>query len=475
MSTLSLTTLPSLSGRPGLLLPQYDVAGLGVGIVHLGAGAFHRAHQAVLTEDCLGDGQWGICAFTQRSDTVVRALAPQDGLFTLLERGRDAGPARVVGTIREIRSAPHDPAGVAARIADPRIRVVTLTVTEKGYRPAADSVRSDLDGFALPGYRPRTVVGQLAAGLDRRRRQDAGPLSILPCDNVIGNGAALRRSVGDFCALLPSGDGLADWIGTNVAFPSSVVDRIVPAAADADRAEAQRLLGCSDNGTVIAESFRQWVIEDDFAAPRPAWQDAGAVLTADVRPYERMKLRLLNATHSLIAYTGALAGYPTIADALTDQGIAEAASSLMAYDAAPGLTAPEGVDPAAYQRTVLNRLADPSLAHDVEQVAADGSVKVPIRLFATIRHRLGTGSQPYWAALAVAAWMVYVARRGDTVRDPRSGELARAVAGRTTAAGLVTGLLAVRSVFPEDLAADPTFRALLEHHAARLLAQHRRS
>jgi fructuronate reductase len=488
---LSLTALPALARRPGIRLPDYDVAGLKVGIVHLGVGAFHRAHQAVFTEDCLAGGgsdddRWGICGFTQRSPAALHALGPQDGLYSVLEHGGTIGgvTARVVGTLREVRSAADDPEGVCARIADPRITVVTLTITEKGFRAAADGrldlsdevVQSDLAGFATLDYRPRSAVGQLVGGLELRRRQDSGPISVLPCDNISQNGAVLRRLVHDFCDALPDGAPLAAWIETNAAFPSSMVDRIVPAAALSDRAEAQRMLGCIDDAVVTAEPFMQWVVEDSFAAPRPRWETAGALLTDDVRPYETMKLRLLNATHSLIAYLGALAGHDTIAAALTDPDIAEAARSLMSFDAVPTLTPPDGVDLRAYQESVLRRLANPALRHRVSQVGADGSVKLPVRLLGIIEDRLAAGGEPYWAALAVTAWMICVALRRDnlgrplTIEDPRSAELTRAVAGRTTATGIVDGLLGVRTVFPEGLAADAIFRGLLHEHARRLLS-----
>jgi fructuronate reductase len=493
VTRLSLETLPDLADRAGrgdLRVPSFDPAELRVGIVHLGVGAFHRAHQAVFTEDCLNDEDWGICGFTQRSTAVVDQLGPQGGLYTLLERGAGAAPPRVVGVVREIRSASHDDLGPARRLADAGVRLVTLTVTEKGYRAGPDGrlnladpgVQADLAQFAEDGYRPQTVIGQLVAGLQLRRCQDHGPLSLMSCDNLIDNGGALRRLVLDFCAALPNfrhkpsrGAVLAGWIDEWVSFPSSVVDRIVPATSAADRADAGRLLGLTDAGIVVAEPFRQWVIQDEFAAGRPRWETAGAVLTSDVAPYERAKLRLLNGAHSLLAYTGALAGYETIAEVVADPQLAGAAQSLMALDAAPTLTMPADFDLAGYQISVLERFANPALGHRTVQVASDGSMKLPIRLLATARARLAAGAEPHWVALAVAAWMVYVARgtsrdgRPLALDDPLADRLRAAVSGRSAPAGVVDALLAIRQVFAEDLAVNAVFRALLIDHVERLL------
>jgi fructuronate reductase len=465
VTRLDLTALPSLDR---VRTPAYDPAGVTVGVVHLGVGAFHRAHQAVYTDAVLAsDPTWGISGYTQRSAAVRDQLAPQDGLYTVLERGAGAAPPRVIGALREIRT-PEQDGGPAARIADPRVRLVTLTVTEKGYRFAGGRldltdpfVRADLATFPSPPT--RSAIGRLVAGLELRRRADAGPISVLPCDNLPANGATVRGLVADFCAALPtrSGEPLAAWIDASVAFPSCVVDRIVPSTAAADLASVAAALGVHDEGAVVAEPFTQWVIEDTFAAGRPAWETAGAVFTADVAPYEAAKLRLLNATHSLLAYTGALAGHDTIAAAMTDPVLAGAARRLMTEDAAPTLTMPAGFDLPGYQESILRRFADPALGHRTAQVAADGSLKLPIRLLGTARDRLVAGGTPQWTALAVAAWMVYVATRRP-VDDPLAETLAAADA--STAASLVDSLL---PVLGEPL--GPVWRDLLVTHAGRLL------
>ncbi len=462
MTRLSRAALPL---PHGIRTPDYDLAGVRVGIVHLGVGAFHRAHQAVYTDAALAlDPGWGISGYTQRSATVRDQLAPQDGLYTVLERGAGAAPPRVIGALREIRT-PDEDGGPAARIADPRVRLVTLTVTEKGYRFAGG--RLDLsdpfivaDLATFPSPPTRSAVGRLVAGLELRRRADAGPISVLSCDNLPANGTTLRGLVADFCAALPAGDRLMEWIAASVAFPSCVVDRIVPSTAAADLAAVAGSLGVRDEGAVVAEPFSQWVVEDTFAAGRPAWD---AVFTTDVAPYEAAKLRLLNATHSLLAYTGALAGHDTIASAMTDPVLADAAERLMTEDAAPTLTLPDGFDLPGYQRSILRRFADPALGHRTAQVAADGSLKLPIRLLGTARDRLAAGGTPQWTALAVAAWMVYVATR-QPVDDPRAASLAAATAGASTPAALVDALLPLLPALP-----DPAWRDLLVAQTARLL------
>lgn len=440
---------------------------LSIGLVHLGIGAFHRAHQAVYTElaaAATGETTWGISGVSQRSTTVRDQLAPQDGLYSVLERGLGDPTVQAIGSVRELLVAPE---GVVERIADPAVSVVTLTVTEKGYRTAPgggldfadEGIQADLASAT-----PRTVVGQLVAGLEARARRNAGPLTLLSCDNLVGNGAVLKRLVHEFAEAKGfKGEQLAA-----ARFPSSMVDRIVPATTDADRADAERLLGWRDEGVVVAEPFRQWVIENDFAAARPAWELAGAILTDDVAPWEQAKLRMLNATHSLLAYLGALRGYATIAEAVRDEELARLAQDLMTEDVVPTLDPPAGLDLTSYGASVLQRFANPALKHRTTQVAMDGSVKLPVRLLGTIRDRLAAGAEPRHAALAVAAWMRYVSTASE-IDDPLAEKLRTVVSeAKAGPAGLVDALLGVEQVFAADLREDATFRALLVAELAAL-------
>jgi fructuronate reductase len=361
---LSLATLQQL---PRQVAPRVDPSALPVGIVHLGIGAFHRAHQAVYTEDAIAaaGGEWGICGVSQRSPSVVEQLAPQDGLYTLAQRDGDGERLRVIGAVRELLWARQDGDQVLGRIAAPSTRLVTLTVTEKGYHhdPATNRLRLDSPEVAadLSDGGARTVIGQVVAGLARRRARDGGPITVLCCDNLPDNGRVLRELVSDFIAHSSSTNGLGQWIEANVRFPSTMVDRITPATTDADRARIAGELGARDDGAVVTEPFTQWVIEDDFAAGRPAWERAGAIMTEDVSPYERMKLRMLNGAHSTLAYLAQLADYELVSDAMGP--FEDVLRSLMSTDVAPTLNVPDGFDLAAYEGELLERFANPALRH----------------------------------------------------------------------------------------------------------------
>jgi len=467
---LSLATLEHL---PAAVAPRVDPGDLPVGIVHLGIGAFHRAHQAVYTEDAIaaGGGGWGICGVTQRSGAVVEQLAPQDGLYTLAQRDGAGERLRVIGAVRELLWAQAEAEDVLDRIAAPQTRIVTLTVTEKGYHrdPATHRLRLDSPEIAadLADGGARTAVGQIVAGLARRRNTGGGPLTVLCCDNLPDNGHVVRALVSDFAGRRNGGNanGLGDWIESHVRFPSTMVDRITPATTDDDRARIAAELGARDHGAVVTEPFTQWVIEDDFAAGRPAWERAGAIMTGNVGPYERMKLRMLNGAHSTLAYLAQLAGDELVSDAMV--GFEGVLRSLMSTDVAPTLHVPDGFDLAAYEAELLERFANPALRHRTQQIAMDGSQKLPMRLLGTIHDRRRAGAEPVFASLGVAAWMRFVsARRSDggrelSVDDPLADEIARQLAGREDARDVVEALLSMSQIFDPELAADTAWRALL--------------
>lgn len=472
--------LESLRDLPSASRPRIDPRGLPVGIVHLGIGAFHRAHQAVYTEEAIAQagGDWGICGVTQRSRDIVDVLAPQDGLYAMAVRGDGFEGLRVVASVREVRWAQEDADGLLERIAAPGTALITLTVTEKAYRhdPVTNRLRLDDPEIAadLEHGTSRTVIGQIVQGLDRRRREGGTPITVLCCDNLPSNGPVLAGLVREFVEHLPEADALQEWIATAVRFPATMVDRIVPATTAEDRVAAARVLGVRDRGLVVTEPFSQWVIEDDFAGPRPAWELAGAELTDDVAPYERIKLRMLNGSHSMLAYLGVLADREFVSDAVRSDGLRDAVAGLMEVDVPPTLVLPDGFDLDAYQHDLMRRYANPALRHRTAQITMDGSQKLPQRLLGTIRDRRRTGAEPALALLAVAAWMRFVsARRSDggrtlTVEDPLADAIAARLAGREEPAEVVDELMSLREVFAEDLASDRVMRDLLVDLVTRL-------
>ncbi|WP_240471910.1 mannitol dehydrogenase family protein [Pseudarthrobacter phenanthrenivorans] len=443
------------------------------GIVHLGLGAFARAHTAVFTEDAMassGDYEWAIIGVTQRSDTVARQLTPQDGLFTVAERGAGAAPPRVVSSIVEAIPGRDRPQDVVDRIAAASTRIVTLTITEKGYRfdPLTGGLHlSDDDVQAdLAGRPPLTAVGQITRGLQQRARTGAGPVTILSCDNLPANGELTARLVHGFAAALPAAecDDLLAWIAANVAFPSTMVDRMVPATTDRDLAAVEHELGVRDEAAVVAEPFKQWVIEDTFAAGRPRWEDAGALFSADVAAWEAAKLRLLNASHSMLAYLGLAAGKEAISDAVAVEPFRTACRRMMLAEALPTITLPAELDGEEYCSQVLERFANPALGHTTAKVGSDGSQKIGLRLLPTIRGTLDAGREPRWAALAIAAWMHRVATTPPAgLNDPLAAELHAALPAARTAETVVPALLGFRPIFDPSLAQNEQFTHLLLH------------
>ncbi|MCC3272749.1 mannitol dehydrogenase family protein [Arthrobacter zhangbolii] len=491
---LSRASLAS-AGCGSALGPAVDPGSLRTGMVHLGLGAFHRAHQAVYTEDAAaatGDTGWGILGVTGRSARVADTLKPQDGLYTVLTKAQPgAGSAadaslRIIGSLRGAVFPGRDTPLLLRALAEPDTRVLTLTVTEKGYpRDAsghlamADGVAADRAALAADSrQRPassdvaaRTPLGLLARGLFARYRSSGAPLSVVSCDNLISNGALTRTLVTELAEA--GGTGFCAWLQESVAFPSTMVDRIVPAATEADRQLGSGILGLRDEALVVAEPFGQWILEDAFAAARPAWELAGAVLTPDVAPFEAAKLRLLNGTHSLLAYLGALKGHATIADAAADEDLAADASALQA-EAIRTLVPPPGVDLQEYSASILARFRNPALGHTTLQVAMDGSQKLPVRALATVADLLALGTVPEALARLVAAWMVFVYRQRNVhgsvlpLEDPLRETLAAQAAGPES--GLVDRLLDLSAVFPPPVAGHPGFRAAVKVHAAELLA-----
>ncbi|MFC7396022.1 mannitol dehydrogenase family protein [Chelatococcus sp. GCM10030263] len=461
--------------------PRYDREAVTCGIVHLGIGAFHRAHQAVYTEDVLaaGDHRWGILGASLRSPDTRDALKPQDSLYTIAVRDSERERLRVVGSILDVMVGPEDPEALIARMSDPTVAIVSLTVTEKGY--CHDPATGQLDenhpdvvhDLAHPAA-PRSALGYLAAAIARRRAAGVRPFTVMSCDNLPANGRTARRILTRFAALVSP--ELGRHVAEAIAFPDTMVDRIVPATTDIDRTHVGRVLGLADAWPIMTEPFTQWVIEDHFVAGRPAWETVGATIVGDVAPYEAMKLRLLNGSHSAIAYLGYLASHETVADAMADPAIAAYVAALM-DDTTVTLTLPAGADVTGYKASLIERFRNRALKHRTWQIAMDGSQKLPQRLLGTIRDRLDRGMPIARHALAVAAWMRYVTgvdERGNPidVRDPLAGDFA-AIArdAGPVAERLAPALLGLRAIFGEELAADERFRAAVTQALSALYAK----
>lgn len=477
MTRLSSNTLDQLP--QAVKQPAYSRRDSGVGILHLGIGAFHRAHQAVYSDDVLAasGGDWAICGVSLRQRTVQEQLDPQDGLYCVVERDGAGDNCRVIGAVTETIFAPGDPAALVARMADPAIRIVSLTVTEKGYchDPASGQLKLDDPGIVqdlkAPAT-PSTAIGYLVAGLAARWRGGIAPFTVMSCDNLPHNGRMLAGLVKAYAQELdPS---LSDWIEREGAFPSTMVDRIVPATTEEDRTAIRELLDLEDEAVVVCEPFRQWVIEDRFTMGRPAWETAGAQLVEDVAPFEDMKLRLLNGSHSMLAYLGYLAGYETVAETMANPDFEKLVRRYMDEEATPTLALPGGVDIEGYKDQLIERFRNPALKHRTWQIAMDGSQKLPQRLLSVIRQQLKAGGPFEIAALAVAAWMRYVTgqdERGGAidVRDPLAGRLASLAAETgSTPTALVGSYLGVEEVFGDDLPNTEAFRTAVEASVSHL-------
>ncbi len=469
MKSLSLSTLGQVPGSVGR--PAYDIAAVRIGIVHFGPGAFFRAHQAAYIERLLAlDPRWGVCAVALHSTGVRDALAPQDGLYTLAELDAQTH-LQVIGAIRELQVAHQTPAAVLARLASPDVRLVTLTVTEKGYGldasgaldPHDPAIRHDLDH---PAAAPRSVIGWLAAGLKARRAAGLSPFVTLSCDNLSDNGGKLGRAVAEF-ARAAGEDGLGEWIGREARFPRTMVDSITPATDDALRLRVAGALGLQDAWPIQREAFCQWVIEDALGDDAPDLAAVGATLTSDVTQFERAKLRLLNGAHSTLAYVGRLAGFESVSQAMAAPALATFVSRLMRDDIAPTLEAGPALDLDAYSAAVLARFANPALRHELAQIAWDGSKKLPVRLLGTIEDALTAGRSVRRLAVPIAAWMLFVRAQVDAGRslvDPLAALLTSCVS-----VGIeedVRQFMDLRDVFPPALAQSKTFlEAVYAAHA----------
>ncbi|HEY5803785.1 MAG TPA: mannitol dehydrogenase family protein [Lysobacter sp.] len=452
----ALATLPAEVIRPG-----YDRAGTRIGIVHIGVGAFHRAHQAVYLDDVLArEPDWAICGVSLNSPDVRDALLPQDGLYALALLGEKPS-LRVIGSIRELLFAREQRAQVLARLADPLVRIVTLTITEKGYCLSGgelDLAHPDIVNDLATPDAPDGAIGYVVAGLAARRKLRLPPFTVLSCDNLPDNGGKLGRAVVRYANQIDP--ELARWIESEVAFPCSMVDSITPATDDALRGRVAAQLGCNDAWPVQREAYTQWVVEDSFCNGRPRFEAVGVTMSNEIAGYDKAKLRLLNAPHSALAYLGSLMEIETVAQAMATPVLAGFVERLMHDGIAPNVQAPAGFNAGAYAAAILARFRNPAIQHRLLQIAWDGSQKLPVRLLGTISDALTAGRPIDLLCLPVAAWMQFVrrqARNGVALVDPMAAVLAEVGLATTgDATGDVDLFLALDAVFA-PLSGDERF------------------
>ncbi len=459
----TLTNLPAAVARPG-----YDRARASVGIVHIGVGGFHRAHQAVYLDDLMARGeamQWGLCGIgLLPGDTKMRdAMHAQDCLYTMMIKHPDGHyTARVIGSMLDYKFLPDDPEAVLELMVAPSTRIVSLTITEGGYNFhhvtgefdfANTGVACDLEENAVPG----TVFGVVVEALRRRRARGIAPFTVLSCDNVQGNGDVARRS---FTAFARRKDAsLGEWIAQNVAFPNDMVDRITPVTSDADRAQLAERFGVQDAWPVVCEPFTQWVVEDHFPQGRPPFERVGVQLVHDVLPYELMKLRLLNAGHQAICYFGVLAGYRYAHEVMANQFWPDLLMGYWRDEAIPTLRPVPGVDLIAYCKTLVERFGNPEVKDTLARLCAETSDRIPKFLLPVVREQLATGTASIRRSAAiVASWARYAEGTDESgnpiiVVDPLKASLMQAAARNRTNP---TAFIENRAVFA-DLVDEPRF------------------
>ena len=447
--------LESIAAR-GVPVPAYDRTRLVPRIAHIGVGGFHRSHLAVYTQELAeGGSDWGIrgLGLLAGDAGMAAALHSQDCLYALVEKGPGAPTTAIVGSIVDYRHTSGRPDETIELLAEPTVAIVSMTVTEAGYTPTGT---------------PDSTFDLLARALEQRRRNNRAPVTILSCDNLPGNGDAARN------VLLGAADGvaagLAAWIDDHCSFPNSMVDRITPVTSDDDRAALLERDGIVDRWPVVAEPFRQWVLEDEFVAGRPAWEHVGALFTDDVHAWELYKLRILNAGHSCIAYLCALAGITYVDEAMATPEVRGFVGRLLAEEAVPALAPIPGYPPDEYASTVLGRFANPGVRDQIARLCIDGTAKFPTFLVPTIEHHLATGGPIRHAALALAGWARYLAIVPSDQQSPdASGEPARRIA--RAALHDPTRFLELDAVFTAALRESEHFRTEFAAAAGELAAR----
>ncbi|MEM7408097.1 MAG: mannitol dehydrogenase family protein [Pseudomonadota bacterium] len=448
--------------------PGYDRASVREGIVHIGVGGFFRAHQAVYLDDLLHAGDddmhWGYCGvgLLAHDARIAEVLSAQNCLYTLVERSAEGDHLRVIGSLLNHLHAPADPEAVLEKLASPSTRIVSMTITEGGYyvnegtgefNGAHPDVVHDL---AHPST-PKCSFGYLAEALDRRKRRGLKPFTLMSCDNVQHNGDVARRMLHAF--LEQRDRSLADWLGEHGAFPNSMVDRITPATTDEHRALLANEFGVADGWPVVTEPFLQWVVEDSFPGGRPAWERVGVQMTRDVVPYEKMKMRLLNASHQAMCYIGMLLGYEFAHQTMADEGIRTLVRRLMDEEVSPLISVPAGIDLEAYKQTLIERFSNPAIRDQLERIGTEGSARIPGFVLPSISDAVRRGGSIRLLSFTVAAWFRYLLGTDEEGRAmPMSDPMLETLQDSARRGGPdPSALLGLADLFSPELAGHSTF------------------
>lgn len=420
---LNSTTL-SLFSAP-IQIPQYDRKTFPQRIVHIGVGGFHRAHQAVYLDDLLhlpdvtGWNLWGGCLLP-RDQKMYETMRKQDCLYTVVEQSQAGNTARIIGSITNILFAPENPQAVIDAMAAPECRIVSLTITEGGYYINAgtgdfDAQHPDIQYELTHPHEPQSVFGFLANALEQRQQRGMPPFTLMSCDNIQSNGDVLKKMFLAFVHL--RNPALEGWLTERGAFPNSMVDRITPMTKDEHRAMIQKNFGIDDGWPVVTEPFKQWVIEDHFCNGRPAWENVGAQMTSNVLPYEKMKIRLLNASHQALCYIGMLLGYQYVHETMHDTRIRRLLEIMMDEEATPTLSAVPGVNLNEYKKTLIERFANPAIRDQLARIGTEGSARIPKFVVPIIVDQLAHQGKIRMCAFTLASWFRYLTGVDDQGRQ----------------------------------------------------------
>lgn len=450
-------------------LPQYHREDHGIGILHLGVGAFHKAHQAVYTDSAIADqgGDWSILGVSLRSSDIAQQLNPQQGLYSVIEKGPEQTSARVIGCIKQVIASVDDYQAMLDALINPNIRILTLTVTEKGYGINHHDMKADMHNLTVSEdiknpTLPKGVLGLISYALAHRMRHQLEPISIISCDNMPSNGRRLKSGVIDFAQKIDS--HLASWIDKNITFPSTMVDRITPAQTIESTDQAAKLLGVDDHASVETESFSQWIISDEFATSRPYWEAGGAIFVSDCEPYEKMKLRMLNGAHSLIAYVSVAIDCLFVKDAMNYPIIKQLIEQYLKA-ASQTLDPLDKINFDDYADELIHRFSNPHILHKTHQIAMDGSQKMPVRIFDTAVDAYLREQDLRLFALVTAAWMRYCLGRSESgyrynLNDPLAAQITATIQSDDSpnAKNITYALFEFEHLFPQVLVSHEPFK-----------------